>query len=289
MEQIIQVKDLSFEYTNREDQPDLLALDGVNLEIEQGSFVAVLGHNGSGKSTLAKHINAILLPTRGQVRVAGMDTREEDKLFDIREKAGMVFQNPDNQIVATVVEEDVAFAPENLGLPSQEIRRRVDEALKAVGMENFKRSAPHMLSGGQKQRVAIAGVLAMEPKVLILDEPTAGLDPRGRDAILETIRTINKARGTTIILVSHSMDEVARSVDRLYVVNDGRLPFAGTPGEVFIHGDELRQIGLNVPQVTQIAQALNHLGVPMDPAVYTMEDAVRSVLALRGKGGGASC
>ena len=287
MEQIIQVKDLSFEYTNREDQPDLLALDGVNLEIERGSFVAVLGHNGSGKSTLAKHINAILLPTRGQVQVAGMDTREEDKLFDIREKAGMVFQNPDNQIVATVVEEDVAFAPENLGLPSQEIRRRVDEALKAVGMENFKRSAPHMLSGGQKQRVAIAGVLAMEPEVLVLDEPTAGLDPAGRENLMANIRDYHRNKGKTIILVSHSMDEIARNVDRILVLKNAHVLMQGTPAEVFARGEELLSAGLDVPQITRIAMELKRRGVDIDPAVYTVEALERQLLALRK--GGAGC
>ena len=267
------------------------AIRDVSVEIYPGQLVAVIGHTGSGKSTFIQHLNGLLRPDEGTVYCEGEDifaTKEATR--DVRFKVGLVFQYPEYQLFEETVYKDIAFGPTNMKLDAAEIDRRIHAAADAVNLpEETLRKSPFELSGGQKRRVAIAGVLAMEPKVLILDEPTAGLDPRGRDAILETIRTINKARGTTIILVSHSMDEVARSVDRLYVVNDGRLPFAGTPGEVFIHGDELRQIGLNVPQVTQIAQALNRLGVPMDPAVYTMEDAVRSVLALRGKGGGASC
>lgn len=267
------------------------ALDAVDFYALPGEIVGIIGHTGSGKSTLIQHLNGLLKPTSGQIFFQGKDIwAEPKKIREIRFQVGLVFQYPEYQLFEETVYKDIAFGPTNMKLDAAEIDRRIHAAADAVNLpEETLQKSPFELSGGQKRRVAIAGVLAMEPKVLILDEPTAGLDPRGRDAILETIRTINKARGTTIILVSHSMDEVARSVDRLYVVNDGRLPFAGTPGEVFIHGDELRQIGLNVPQVTQIAQALNRLGVPMDPAVYTMEDAVRSVLALRGKGGGASC
>ena len=267
------------------------ALDGVDFYALPGEIVGIIGHTGSGKSTLIQHLNGLLKPTSGQILFQGKDIwAEPKKIREIRFQVGLVFQYPEYQLFEETVYKDIAFGPTNMKLDAAEIDRRIHAAADAVNLpEETLRKSPFERSGGQKRRVAIAGVLAMEPKVLILDEPTAGLDPRGRDAILETIRTINKARGTTIILVSHSMDEVARSVDRLYVVNDGRLPFAGTPGEVFVHGDELRQIGLNVPQVTQIAQALNRLGVPMDPAVYTMEDAVRSVLALRGKGGGASC
>ena len=290
MEPIIETVDLSCVYsigTPFEHK----ALDRVNFTAYPGEYIGIIGHTGSGKSTLIQHLNGLLKPTSGSVLFDGEDIWKDVKFTrQIRYHVGLVFQYPEYQLFEETVYKDIAFGPTNMKLDAAEIDRRIHAAADAVNLpEETLRKSPFELSGGQKRRVAIAGVLAMEPKVLILDEPTAGLDPRGRDAILETIRTINKARGTTIILVSHSMDEVARSVDRLYVVNDGRLPFAGTPGEVFIHGDELRQIGLNVPQVTQIAQALNRLGVPMNPAVYTMEDAVRSVLALRGKGGGASC
>ena len=271
MEQIIQVKDLSFEYTNREDQPDLLALDGVNLEIEQGSFVAVLGHNGSGKSTLAKHINAILLPTRGQVRVAGMDTREEDKLFDIREKAGMVFQNPDNQIVANVVEEDVAFAPENLGVPSAEIRKRVDDALEAVGMTQFVKHAPHLLSGGQKQRIAIAGVLAMKPECIVLDEATAMLDPIGRREVLAAVEKLNREQGITVVLITHHMNE-AEHADRVIVMNDGLVVMDGKPREVFTRKKELEDIGLAVPDTVSLLFSLREAGMDVPVDAITVEE-----------------
>lgn len=290
MEPILKIENLTHTYSAGTPF-ERRAVDGVNLEVAPGEFLGVIGHTGSGKSTFIQHLNGLLRPTEGRILLEGRDIwAEPKKIRRVRFEVGLVFQYPEYQLFEETVYKDIAFGPTNMKLDAAEIDRRIHAAADAVNLpEETLRKSPFELSGGQKRRVAIAGVLAMEPKVLILDEPTAGLDPRGRDAILETIRTINKARGTTIILVSHSMDEVARSVDRLYVVNDGRLPFAGTPGEVFIHGDELRQIGLNVPQVTQIAQALNRLGVLMDPAVYTMEDAVRSVLALRGKGGGASC
>lgn len=265
MDSIIQVEEVTFEYTHRENQPDLLALDGVSLEIQRGSFVAVLGHNGSGKSTLAKHINAILAPTTGRVLVEGMDTADEKLIFDIRETAGMVFQNPDNQIVATVVEEDVAFAPENLGLPSQEIRQRVDYALAAVGMEDFKQNAPHLLSGGQKQRVAIAGVLAMAPKVIVLDEPTAMLDPSGRAEVMKTIRWLNKERGITILLITHHMDEAAQA-DRVVVMEDGHIIDDGEPRRIFSQVERMRGTGLGVPQTVEVLEALNGEGydLPID-------------------------
>ncbi len=267
------------------------ALDAVDFYALPGEVVGIIGHTGSGKSTLIQHLNGLLKPTSGQILFQGKNIwAEPKKIRGIRFQVGLVFQYPEYQLFEETVYKDIAFGPTNMKLDAAEIDRRIHAAADAVNLsEEVLQKSPFELSGGQKRRVAIAGVLAMEPKVLILDEPTAGLDPRGRDAILETIHTINKTRGTTIILVSHSMDEVARIVDRLYVVNDGKLPFEGTPGEVFVHGDELRRIGLNVPQVTQIAQALNRLGVPVDPAVYTMEDAVRSILALRGKGGGAPC
>ena len=281
---IINAEDVRFSYVTAEGVAPIV-LDGVSLSIEEGSFVAVLGHNGSGKSTLAKHFNSILLPTGGRVYVDGMDTADEELLLAIRRTVGMVFQNPDNQIVANVVEEDVAFAPENLGVPPEEIRRRVDDALKAVGMYEFREHAPHLLSGGQKQRIAIAGVIAMEPKVLILDEPTAGLDPVGVESILGNIRDYHQAHNATIILVSHSMEEVARTVDRLVVVNDGRIPFHGAPSEVFQHGPELEAMGLGVPQMTRVFNRLRAMGVDIGPSVYTIEQAKAAVLAkLKGVG-----
>ena len=279
MEQIIQVKDLSFEYTNREDQPDLLALDGVNLEIEQGSFVAVLGHNGSGKSTLAKHINAILLPTRGQVRVAGMDTREEDKLFAIREKAGMVFQNPDNQIVATVVEEDVAFALENLGVPPDEMRRRVDESMKMAGIYEYRERAPHNLSGGQKQRVAIAGVVAMRPDCLILDEATAMLDPRGREQVMQTIHHLNKNMGITVVSITHYMEEAAQA-DRVLVMSKGHVVMEGTPKEVFSQTEKVRALHLDVPQAAELRDELVKAGIPMPEGIIDTGECAQALYEL---------
>lgn len=269
MEPIVQVQQVSFEYTHRENQPDLLALDGVSLEIQTGSFVAVLGHNGSGKSTLAKHINAILLPTQGKVLVGGMDTADESKLFDIRETAGMVFQNPDNQIVATVVEEDVAFAPENLGLPSEEIRRRVDYALQAVGMEEFKRNAPHLLSGGQKQRVAIAGVLAMNPQILVLDEASAMLDPRGRAGLLRVCQELHE-RGMTIVMITHFMEEAALA-DRVVVLDGGRVRLDGTPEEVLTQGELLESLNLDMPFACRLSLQLQRRGVPVKACVTDAE------------------
>ena len=285
MAEIIRTENLQYAYPADEGAEPVLALKGVDLTIEQGSFVVVLGHNGSGKSTLAKTLNGVLLPCGGHVYVEGMDTLDEHLLLAIRRTVGMVFQNPDNQIVANVVEEDVAFAPENLGVSSREIRQRVDDALAAVGMGEFARHAPHLLSGGQKQRIAIAGVIAMEPKVLILDEPTAGLDPVGVESILGNIRDYHQAHNATIILVSHSMEEVARTVDRLVVVNDGRIPFHGAPSEVFQHGPELEAMGLGVPQMTRVFNRLRAMGVDIGPSVYTIEQAKAAVLAkLKGVG-----
>jgi len=267
------------------------ALDAVDFCAYPGEILGIIGHTGSGKSTLIQHLNGLLKPTSGQVFFQGKDIwAEPKKIREIRFQVGLVFQYPEYQLFEETVYKDIAFGPANMKLDGQEIDRRVHAAINYVNLsESVLQKSPFELSGGQKRRVAIAGVLAMDPKVLILDEPTAGLDPRGRDAILENIRSIHAVKGTTIILVSHSMDEIARCVDRLYVVNDGTLPFAGTPGEVFVHGEALRAIGLNIPQVTQVAQALNRLGVPVDPAVYTMPDAVRAILALKGKGGGAPC
>ena len=248
---IIETRDLSFRY----DEEGGLALDGVNIAIEEGSFTAVLGHNGSGKSTLAKHLNAILLPSGGTVYVGGMDTREEDKLFSIRETAGMVFQNPDNQIVATVVEEDVAFACENMGLPPAEIRQRVDAALAAVGMTEFARHAPHLLSGGQKQRVAIAGVLAMRPRVIVMDEPTAMLDPSGRAEVMAAVSRLNKKTGMTVVLITHHMDEAAQA-DRVIVMQGGKVALDGTPRQVFAQVDKLESLALTAPQTVLLLREL---------------------------------
>ena len=261
---IIKTEHLEFHYTDAEGVTPIV-LDGVDLEIQQGSFVAVLGHNGSGKSTLAKHLNAVLLPTGGKVYVLGMDTADERYLLDIRRTVGMVFQNPDNQIVANVVEEDVAFAPENLGVPSDEIRRRVDDALKAVGMYEYREHAPHLLSGGQKQRVAIAGVIAMEPRCIVLDEPTAMLDPIGRADVLRTIRTLNREKGITVVLITHHMDEAAQA-DRLVVMSKGKVIADGAPKEVFQDVEGLKAVGLTVPQTTELLWQLRQdgLNVPLD-------------------------
>ncbi|MCI5625645.1 MAG: energy-coupling factor transporter ATPase [Clostridiales bacterium] len=263
-EPIIKTEHLEFHYTDAEGVTPIV-LDGVDLEIRQGSFVAVLGHNGSGKSTLAKHLNAVLLPTGGKVYVLGMDTADERYLLDIRRTVGMVFQNPDNQIVANVVEEDVAFAPENLGVPSDEIRRRVADALKAVGMYEYREHAPHLLSGGQKQRVAIAGVIAMEPRCIVLDEPTAMLDPIGRADVLRTIRTLNREKGITVVLITHHMDEAAQA-DRLVVMSKGKVIADGAPKEVFQDVEGLKAVGLTVPQTTELLWQLRQegLSVPLD-------------------------
>ena len=261
---ILKTEQLRFSY-QEETIPAPVVLDGVDLEIEAGSFVAVLGHNGSGKSTLAKHLNAILLPTGGKVYVDGMDTNQEELLLDIRRTVGMVFQNPDNQIVANVVEEDVAFAPENLGVPPEEIRRRVDDALKAVGMYEYREHAPHLLSGGQKQRIAIAGVIAMQPRCIVLDEPTAMLDPIGRAEVLKTIKELNRASGVTVVLITHHMDEAAQA-DRLVVMAKGKVIADGAPREVFQRVEELKAVGLTVPETTQLLWELRQAGVdvPLD-------------------------
>ena len=261
---IIQVQDLHFSYTDAQGVSPVV-LDGVSLDIQDGSFVAVLGHNGCGKSTLAKHLNAILLPSGGAVYVSGMDTTQEELLLEIRRTVGMVFQNPDNQIVANVVEEDVAFAPENLGVPPQEIRQRVDAALKAVGMYEYREHAPHLLSGGQKQRIAIAGVIAMQPKCIVLDEPTAMLDPIGRADVMRTIKQLNRENGVTVVLITHHMDEAAQA-DRLVVMSKGHVVADGTPKEVFQNVEHLTAVGLTVPHTTQLLWQLRQdgLDVPLD-------------------------
>ena len=261
---IIKTEGLRFSYTTAEGVSPVV-LDGVDLDIQVGTFVAVLGHNGSGKSTLAKHMNAILLPSGGKVYVDGMDTADETRLLDVRRTVGMVFQNPDNQIVANVVEEDVAFAPENLGVPPEEIRRRVDDALKAVGMYEFREHAPHLLSGGQKQRIAIAGVIAMQPRCIVLDEPTAMLDPIGRADVVRTIKQLNRERGVTVVLITHHMDEAAQA-DRLVVMAKGRVVADGSPKKVFSDVEGLRSVGLTVPYTTQLLWELRQAGydVPLD-------------------------
>ena len=277
MSTMLQTEHLSFTYPAEEGvSASTTALEDVSLSIEKGSFVVVLGHNGSGKSTLAKHMNAVLLPSGGTVYVEGMDTKDEALLLGIRRRVGMVFQNPDNQIVANVVEEDVAFAPENLGVPSEEIRQRVDDALAAVGMSEFTRHAPHLLSGGQKQRVAIAGVIAMAPECIVLDEATAMLDPSGRREVLSAIRTLNKERGITVVLITHHMDE-AMDADRLIAMNDGRLVMDGTPAEVFTQVDALRAMGLAAPDTVELLYGLrqNGMDVPLD--TLTVDDCAAAI------------
>ena len=265
MNEAIQVCDLHYSYQDAEEDREHVVFDGLNLSIEAGSFLAVLGHNGCGKSTLAKHFNAILLPAGGSVTVYGMDTKDEELLLAIRQAVGMVFQNPDNQIVSNVVEEDVAFAPENLGVPSDEIRRRVDAALKTVGMYEYRAHAPQLLSGGQKQRVAIAGVLAMKPKCIVLDEPTAMLDPQGRREVIETVERLNREEGMTVVLITHHMDE-ATHAGRVVAMNDGKIVADGTPAEVFSQVELLRSVGLSVPETTELLYALRADGfdLPLD-------------------------
>ena len=265
METAIEVKDASFFYNKTEGEAPIRVFEHLDLTIEQGTFVVILGHNGCGKSTLAKHFNAILLPNLGEVMVYGMDTRDENEMIPVRKTVGMVFQNPDNQIVANVVEEDVAFAPENLGVPPEEIRRRVDDALKAVGMYEFREHAPHLLSGGQKQRIAIAGVIAMEPRCIVLDEPTAMLDPIGRRDVLRTIKKLNRERGVTVVLITHHMDEAAQA-DRLVVMTKGKVVADGAPKEVFQDVEGLKRVGLTVPETTQLLWELRQEGldVPLD-------------------------
>ena len=265
MKKIIKTEKLNFTYSSSDGSIPVLVLNNINLEIETGTFVAIIGHNGSGKTTLAKHFNAILLPGGGRVLVEDMDTADEHYIIEIRRRVGMVFQNPDNQIVATVVEEDVAFAPENLGYPSNEIRQRVDEALKIVGMYEYREHAPHLLSGGQKQRIAIAGVLAMRPKCIVFDEPTAMLDPRGREGIIKIMRDLRDKHGVTVILITHHMDE-AINADRIIVMSDGDILLDGTPREVFLDMETLRGTGLDIPETAVLLHELKFDGfdVPLD-------------------------
>lgn len=275
MDIMIQIKNLTYEYSNEENE-EIAAVDNVSFNINKGEFVAILGHNGSGKSTLAKHINALLIPTKGDIIVNGMNTKDENKLWDIRKTAGMVFQNPDNQLVATIVEEDVAFGPENLGVEPAEIRRIVDESLRQVGMENYKTHAPHMLSGGQKQRIAIAGVLAMNPECIVLDEPTAMLDPMGRKEVMDTVLKLNRENKKTIVHITHYMDE-AVFADKIIIMEQGKAIKIGTPKEIFSDVESIKKIGLDVPQVTELAYELKKEGIDISTEILTIEEMVKSI------------
>ncbi len=271
---IIEIRDLFFSYSEEDEEKWILK--NISLDIKKGEFVTILGHNGSGKSTLAKHLNAILIPEKGSVTVAGIDTKDEKRLIDIRQNIGMVFQNPDNQLVATIVEEDVAFAPENLGLETEEIRKRVDYALDAVGMSKFKKHAPHMLSGGQKQRIAIAGILAMKPSVIVLDEATAMLDPMGRKEIMETVRRLNKTEGITVVHITHYMEEAALS-DRVVVLSSGEIVYDDAPEKVFSKVEELKAIGLDVPEPTKLIYKLNKCGFQLNPFILSSDECAEEI------------
>ena len=283
---MVKAEGLSYAYTrltetdHGTEEKKITALEQVDIEIEKGEFIVVLGHNGSGKSTFAKHINALLQPTGGTLWVKGMDTRQEEKVWDIRQTAGMVFQNPDNQLVATVVEEDIAFGPENMGIEPKEIRRRVDDALATVRMSEFAAYTPSKLSGGQKQRIAIAGVLAMKPDCIVLDEPTAMLDPVGRKEVMETIERLNREEGITIILITHYMDEAVRG-DRVYVIDDGHLVMQGHPKEIFAQVETLKGYGLDVPQVTETAYLLRKEGIDLPGDILTIEEMVGALCQLK--------
>lgn len=272
-EVMISLQNVVYEYKSYIDDSIQTAVNNVSLDIKKGEFLCILGHNGSGKSTMAKMMNGLLMPTSGEVTVLGINTKDEDKIWDIRSKAGMVFQNPDNQIVATIVEEDVAFGPENLGVEPLEIRKRVDDALALVEMSDYKKHAPHLLSGGQKQRVAIAGILAMKPDCIIFDEPTAMLDPNGRLEVMETIKKLNKEEGKTIILITHYMEETVEA-DRIIVMNQGQIALEGTPREVFVQVDKIKELGLDVPQVTELAYELNKEGIKIKSDVLDVEELV---------------
>lgn len=270
---MIKMEEVTYEYKSLIDDSIQQAVQNISLEVKKGEFLVVLGHNGSGKSTLAKLMNGLLLPTRGKVQVMDMDTTDNDKIWNIREKAGMVFQNPDNQIVATIVEEDVAFGPENLGVPPLEIRKRVDESLAIVEMSEYKKHAPHLLSGGQKQRVAIAGILAMEPDCIIFDEPTAMLDPTGRIEVMNTIKKLNKDENKTIVLITHYMDEAVEG-DRILVMEQGKIVMEGTPKEIFKQVEKIKELGLDVPQVTELVYELRREGLDLKEDVLSIEELV---------------
>ena len=281
---MIRAEKLVFEYDKRDEDGNVIgsrrAIDGVDIDIPQGSFVAVLGHNGSGKSTLAKHMNAILVPTDGTMWVDGKDTKDVEKLWEIRQSAGMVFQNPDNQIIGTVVEEDVGFGPENLGVPTKEIWKRVEDSLRAVGMLDRRKDSPNKLSGGQKQRVAIAGVIAMEPKCIVLDEPTAMLDPNGRKEVISAVEKLRREKNVTVILITHYMEEVV-DADQVFVMDDGRIVMHGTPREIFSRVDELKKYRMDVPQVTMLADELIRRGVDLPKGILRREELVEALCRLR--------
>ena len=275
MKKMIEAKDLVFEYIRRDEEGNvdgiIRAVDGVTLDVQPGNFVAILGHNGSGKSTIAKQINAILEPTEGYLYVDGKDVSDPDKLWEVRQSAGMVFQNPDNQIIASVVEEDVAFGPENLGVPTEDIWVRVEEALRAVGMLEYRTHSPNKLSGGQKQRVVIAGIMAMKPKCIVLDEPTAMLDPNGRKEVIKTLHELNDKENVTVLLITHYMDEVI-GADKVIVMDDGKIVMQGTPREVFSQVEKMKSYRLDVPQVTELAWELKKAGMPMPDGILTVEE-----------------
>ena len=277
---IIETRDLVFDYIRRDEEGNVegitTAVDNVSLSVKQGDFIAILGHNGSGKSTLAKHFNAILYPTEGTVFVDGMDTRDDEKLWDVRREAGMVFQNPDNQIIGQIVEEDVGFGPENLGVPTEEIWQRVEESLKAVGMYEFRKYAPGKLSGGQKQRVSIAGVIAMHPKCIVLDEPTAMLDPLGRKEVIRAVRALNDVEGITVILITHYMEEIIHA-DKVFVMDQGKIALQGTPREIFSQAEKLKELRLDVPQVTMLAHELREKGLDIPEGILTKEELIEAL------------
>ena len=284
---IVKAKNLTFEYIRRDEDGNVegitKAVDNVSIDIKQGAFVAVLGHNGSGKSTFAKHLNALVMPTEGTVWVDGMDTREEENTLKVRQTAGMVFQNPDNQIVGTLVDEEVGFGPENIGVPTEEIWERVEKSLKAVGMYAFRNQSPNKLSGGQKQRVAIAGIVAMKPKCIVLDEPTAMLDPLGRKDVLNVLHELNRQENVTVILITHYMEEVI-DIDKLYVMDDGKLVMSGTPREIFSQVEKLKKLRLDVPHVTELAYELQKEGVPLKNGILTSEEFTEELIRVRNEG-----
>lgn len=283
---IIQTAKLIYEYARRDENNQVVetvrAVNNVDMEIREGEFIAVLGRNGSGKSTIAKHLNALLLPTEGTVWIGGMDTRDESHLWDIRQTAGMVFQNPDNQIIASVIEEDVGFGPENMGIPAEEIWKRVEDSLNAVGMMAYRKKSPNHLSGGQKQRIAIAGVMAMKPRCIVMDEPTAMLDPNGRKEVIRTVRELNRAEGITVVLITHYMEETVNA-DRILVVDGGEVRMTGTPKEIFSRVEELKRLHLDVPQVTELAYELKQEGLDLPDGILTIPELVDALCRLNAK------